>query len=72
MSDINKVLVTLNKSFYTKDGYLKSACWGEFKEEEDLVRIGSNENAIHFNRLNIFCIVECNEKPIELTELGFE
>lgn len=68
----DKYLITTKNYFCTKDGTFKNVCLGKLSHDQDSVTVGNEGKDISFNVDNILTILRCDEKPIELDELGFE
>lgn len=66
-----KYLITTKKSFCTKDGSYKNACWGKVIQEQDTVTVGNEGKDISFNCDNVLAILRCDEKPVQSNDLGF-
>jgi len=68
---MEKFIVTTYKGFYTKDGSFKNAVWGKVLSEEGQFIIGNSGKEIAVKTDNIIAVLRCDEKPIELGDLGF-
>lgn len=67
---MEKFIVTTHYGFYTKDGSFKNAVWGKVLLQEGQFVIGNNGKEIAIKTDNIIAVLRCDEKPVELGELG--